>query len=273
MLRLYGKATATLRATPGRQGRRVELTDVSDVLVAGDLHGQIEHFRRVFQLADLADNPRRHLVLQEVIHGPHVYPDGSDRSHQLLDLVAATVVQFPGRVHFLPGNHEFAQLTNRPIAKANGELNQQYAAGVAWAYKDMADEVYRAMVEFIWASPLGLRTPNRVFICHTVPNGDAAWNPESLLADSLPSAAYEPGGDIYRLVWGRDLSVSRVKPFLQAIDADLLVTGHLPCEAGYQIPNEYQVVLDAQETPAGYCLFPADRPLSHADLVACAGTI
>ena len=29
------------------------------------------------------------LVLQEVIHGKFRYPDGGDKSHQLLDLVAA----------------------------------------------------------------------------------------------------------------------------------------------------------------------------------------
>ncbi|MBX7102671.1 MAG: metallophosphoesterase [Gemmataceae bacterium] len=273
MNRLYFKAAAVCRATPGRTGRLVQIADATDVLVAGDLHGQLQHFRRIFELAALGKHPRRHLVLQEVIHGPHAYPDGSDKSHQLLDLVAATIVQFPGRVHFLPGNHEFAQITNRPVAKANGDLNQLFRAGVDIAYGEHAELVYEGMTRLIEAAPLGVRTANRVFMSHSIPNGDAPWNAECLTAPVLPPESFAPGGDVYRLVWGRDLSSERVVRLLKQVDADLVVTGHIPCENGFQIPNEFQVVLDGQEAPAGYCLFPADRPITHAELVACAGTV
>ena len=59
------------------------------VLVAGDLHGHVENFRQLLIRADLANHPRRHFVLQEVLHGPFLYPGGGEKSHQLLDLVAA----------------------------------------------------------------------------------------------------------------------------------------------------------------------------------------
>jgi hypothetical protein len=57
------------------------------------------------------------------------------------------------------------------------------------------------------------------------------------------------------------------------IDADLLVTGHIPCDNGVWAPNDRQVVLDAMQSPGGYCLFPSDRPLTHAELLACCGTV
>ena len=50
-------------------------------------------------------------------------------------------------------------------------------------------------------------------------------------------------------------------------DADLLISGHIPCDLGYMVPNDHQVILDALGTPAGYCLFPTDRAITHQELV------
>jgi len=33
------------------------------------------------------------------------------------------------------------------------------------------------------------------------------------------------------------------------------------------VPNDRQLILDSLGTPAGYCLFPTNRPLSHAELL------
>ena len=117
LLPLLRRAAEAFRATPGRRGHVVQLGDAAEVCVAGDLHGNVANFARLLQVADLAARPRRHLVLQEVIHGKFRYPDGGDKSHQALDLLAALTCQFPGRVHFLPGNHELSQWTNRRIGK------------------------------------------------------------------------------------------------------------------------------------------------------------
>ena len=67
-------------------------------MVVGDLHGNLPAFKKVLLAAALDRHPGRHLVLQELIHGPLSYPgDGGDRSHQLLDVVAALKCQYPER--------------------------------------------------------------------------------------------------------------------------------------------------------------------------------
>src|SRR5437762_2779759 len=111
LLATLRRAAAAARAAPGRRGRVVAPADAADVLAVGDLHGHLGNFQAALKLADLGGHPRRHLVLQEVVHGPYRYPAGGDKSHQLLDLTAVLVAQYPGRVHFLPGNHELAQVT------------------------------------------------------------------------------------------------------------------------------------------------------------------
>ena len=57
------------------------------------------------------------------------------------------------------------------------------------------------------------------------------------------------------------------------MDADLLVSGHIACDDGFDVPNDRQIIIDCAECPAGYLLFPTDRPLTHAELVGCLRTI
>src|SRR5262249_27850426 len=116
-LRTLRRAVELFRSTAGRRGRVVDLQDAEDVLVGGDLHGNLENFRRLLLKAALDKHPRRHLVLQELVHGPFEYPTGGDKSHQLVDLVAALKCQFPERVHYLLSNHELSQLTGRLVMK------------------------------------------------------------------------------------------------------------------------------------------------------------
>jgi hypothetical protein len=268
------RACTAFRATPGRHGRVVSLENVDDVLVAGDLHGNLENFTTVFQRAELAAHPRRHLVLQEVVHGPNRYPAGGDKSHQLLDLLAALKCQFPRQVHFLLGNHELAQWTEKPISKGDVDYNDLFRRGVDNAYGSHAAEVYAAYLELFAVVPLALRTPNRVFLSHSLPSarrvGD--FDLAVLERDTHTPEDLSLGGSVYSLVWGRDTSAAAATAFLAKVDADLLITGHVPCDTGFEAPNDRQLILDSLGTPAASCLFPADRPLTHAELLGCVTT-
>ena len=74
------------------------------------------------------------------------------------------------------------------------------------------------------------------------------------------------------MTWGRDTDPQNVGDFLHKMDAGLLVSGHIASEKGFDVPNDRQVIVDCAESPAGYVLFPADRPLTHAELVGCVRT-
>src|SRR5262245_39179082 len=159
LLHTLHQAVQAFRNTPGRQGRFIQLADVDSVFVVGDLHGHVANFKRVLDLAELAKHPRRHLVLQELIHGSQRYPnDGGDQSHRLLDLLAALKCQYPNRVHMLLGNHELSQWTDHDISKNDDEhLNDLFQLGVRTAYGDKADEIYQAYCELFAALPVGIR--------------------------------------------------------------------------------------------------------------------
>jgi hypothetical protein len=266
------RAVQSFRDTPGRRGRLVTLQGAREVLIAGDLHGNVEHFRRLLQRADLANHPARHLVLQEVVHGPYFYHgEGGDKSHQLVDLMAALKCHFPKQTHFLLGNHELSQATGRRIAKGDVDLNDLFRAGVGTAYGPRADEVYAAYLELFAVVPLALRTVNRVFLSHSLPPAVllAGFELTVLERDTPTPEDLQPRGSVHALVWGRDTSADNAAAFLKKVDADLLITGHIPCEDGFEAPNDRQLILDSVGAPAAYCLFPTDRPLAHAELLKC----
>ncbi|WP_435005186.1 metallophosphoesterase [Tundrisphaera lichenicola] len=255
------RATELFRATPGRHGCLITLDDtVEDVLVVGDLHGNIPAFRQALLKADLARHPARHLVLQELIHGPRHYPDdGGDKSHQLVDVVSALKGQFPDRVHLILGNHELSELTNRPIAKGGVALNALFRQGIQTAYGAFAEEIYQAYRDLFAALPLAVRTPNRVFLCHSIPDPidleefDVSifeaeeWSPESMARH----------GAVYALTWGRNTDPQNVDRFADLVDADWFITGHQPCDEGFRQANHRQIIIDGTDPYPTCCLFPA----------------
>jgi hypothetical protein len=276
MLTHLRQAVALVRATPGRRGHTVALADCTEVLVAGDLHGHVPHFQAMLKVADLANNPTRHFILQEVIHGKYRYPGGGDKSHQLVDLFAALKCQFPKQVHYIPGNHELAQWTDRPVLKADENQNALFREGVDEVYgSTFGPQLYAAYLELFQALPVLIRSPNGVLICHSLPapRSLALFDPARLERDAYSDEDLQPGGSVHSLLWGRDASPDAAANFLRKMGCDLLISGHIACDEGFAVPNDRQVIVDCAESPAGYVLFPADRPLTHQELVACVKTI
>ncbi len=273
MLSILNKATMLFRATPGRRGGLVTLDDsVEDVMVVGDLHGNIPAFRQVLLSAALANHPKRHLVLQELIHGHRHYPDDQgDKSHQLVDIVCALKCQFPDRVHLILGNHELSELTGRPIAKAGVALNALFRTGITTAYGSSADAIYEAYQKLFASLPLAVRTPNRVFLCHTIPDPIDLedFDTSIFAAESWSHQAMARHGAVYAITWGRNTQPENIDRFAQLVDADWFITGHQPCEEGFRQANHRQVIIDGTEPYPAYCLFPAQGDTSVESLLGC----
>jgi hypothetical protein len=271
LLRTLYKAADVIRRTPGRKGRFVQLQNADEVVVAGDLHGNLGNFQAVYNAAALDKNPRRHLVLQEVIHGKQTYPGGGDKSHQLLDLFSALKCQYPDRVHMLLGNHEMAQWANRMVLKEDRDLNVLFLDGVCEAYgPTKGPEIYEMYMRLFGILPFALRTTNRVFISHSLPRQKAlaTFQLRHLETDAFPPEELTVGGTVYELLWGRDTRTETCNEFLKKVDCDWLVSGHISCDTGFIMPNPRQLILDCCDYPAAYALLPANRPLTAADFKA-----
>jgi len=272
LLTTIRRAVELLRATPGRAGGVITLARAAEVMVVGDLHGNLRAFRKALVAADLDRATGRHLVLQELIHGPLMYPDDKgDRSHQLLDVFAALKCQYPGRVHLILGNHELSELTGRTIGKEGEALNDRFRLGIQTAYGASADLIYESYKLLFAALPLAVRTSNRVYVCHTIPDGEDLDSLDLglLAADEWPPDATKRGGTIYALTWGRDTSPETADRFAAMVNADFFVTGHQPCDEGFRQANHRQIIIDGTDPYPCYCLFPANQPVSVESLLSC----
>ena len=162
------RATELMRATPGRSGGIVTLETAAEVMVVGTCTAISRHSRRCWRSRPSSVNPGRHLILQELIHGPLMYPDDKgDRSHQLLDVFTALKCQYPERVHLILGNHELSELTGRSIGKDGEGLNAKFRRGVETAYGESAGEIlesYKTL--FAVAPPGGADAQSRLRLPH-----------------------------------------------------------------------------------------------------------
>lgn len=271
------RATELFRTTPGRRGMVVELEGAAeDVLVAGDLHGNLAHLQALLDHARLDVHPSRHLVLQELVHGQDRYPDGGCKSHQLVDILAALKCQYPDRVHLIPGNHELAELSGRAIIKAGRRQNELFFQGIGTTYGPRQQDVYAAYLEMFRALPLAVRTGNQVFVSHSIPDRSAlegGFDPAIFQAESLDELSLGRNSPLYKLLWGRDVSEPTARRFAELVESRILITGHVVCPEGFSTPNPIQLVLDCSRYPACYCLFPNREAIEMAALIDQVGQL
>ncbi|MFV2066926.1 MAG: metallophosphoesterase [Pirellulales bacterium] len=267
----YGRATEANLRTPTRQGNVIVLTadDADEVMITGDLHGHRPNFNAIRRTADLDQNPRRHLIMQEVCHGGPSYPtNGGCMSHAMLEDVAKLKATHPDRLHFVLSNHELAELTDYPILKSQKMLNLFFRYGLQEMYGPATEKVRQAYLAFLRSSPLAVRLPGGVLFTHSLPEQlDQRPFDQSVFDRELEVADLREGGAVFDLLWGRDYRQENADGFAQLMGARTLIHGHDPCPDGYKVPNTTQIILDCCGRPAAYVIVPIDESVTHDAIV------
>lgn len=240
-----------------------------DVMITADLHGHRRNFNQIKKIADLDNNPRRHLVLQEVCHGGPTYPsNGGCMSHGMLEDVAKLKAKYEDRIHFILSNHELAELTEYPILKVGKMLNLMFRLGISEMYGPASEKIREAYMDFIRSCPLGLRMPGDIFVCHSAPEKVEANGFDTTVFDrELAPEDLKEGSDVFQMVWGRDYRPENAEAFANLVGAKTLIHGHTPCEKGYNAPNDTQIILDCCSRPASYVIIPTSEELGHDEIV------
>jgi len=266
------RAAEANRACAARRGNVVCLTpeNAADVMIVADLHGNRLNYEKLLAVADLANQPRRHLIMQEVCHGGPEYPGdgGGCMSHLLLEDCIRLKTDYPERFHFLLSNHELAELGDFPICKARRMLNVQFRCGINEMYGAAGEQIRDAYLEFLGTCPLAVRLTAGIFISHSCPDRcDREPFDTSIFERPLLAADYKTGSPAFKLVWGRDFRAANADAFARQVGAEVLIHGHEPCEAGFSAPNKRQVILDGCCSQATYLILPVGPKLSQADVI------
>ncbi|MHB1156523.1 MAG: metallophosphoesterase [Phycisphaerales bacterium] len=270
---LFDRAAQAALDDPKRKGSSVFLPQLPGqlpgaLLITGDLHDHRINLRKIINLADLSHNPARHLVMQELIHGPRLV-NGMDLSYRTSAQVAELQLQYPGRVHVLLGNHELSQIGGVDIAKHGVSVVDAFHAGLDYVFGDDADRVHEAYTRWVKTNLLAVRCANGLFCSHSLPAGFKAKLFDPAVLERLPTDVdYSmPNGSAHLLVWGRNIDAQWAKDLAKMWDVEQFVLGHQPAEMGYEEHGENMLIL-ASDHDHGVAL-PIDlsRHYTRAELL------
>jgi len=230
-----------------RKGNVVYLGEDAQVVVAGDIHGNRKGLAKIIKFAGLGESPKRHLVLQEIIHCPADPATGHDRSVEPLLRAARLKLSRPQQTLFLLGNHDIAQITGNEIITDGESFCKSFRDGVEFSFGDDADQVYEAIEEFFMSLPLAIRCANGVFISHSLPSPDRTELAGIDILDR-PFAVedFKRGQPVYEWVWGRRQTEQQLEELAGKLSIDFFVLGHQHTDEGFRLlgPRGIVVVSD-----------------------------
>ena len=248
VIEALGVAAEENQVSPLRQHQVVQLPEDGEVYIAGDLHDHRRNFEKFVRVADLGSNPQRHVVLQELIHGDHFDANGAEESWKMLVKAAELKADFPNQVHFLLANHDLAQVHGEGIMKGGQSVCEAFTAGVKRDFGDRAPLVNASIADFLLSFPLGVRTHNGLFFCHSLPaDSEIEGFDYEVFNRALTGADYRRRvGPVYQLIWGRKASALGAEKFAEKVNANLLVTGHQPQEVGYLVNGDHHLIIASE---------------------------
>jgi len=242
-----------------RQGNIIHLTGPGQVIMTGDLHGNEQNFNKLVRVARLADNPNRHLILHELLHGNSPIPDQC-HSYLLVGQVARLKEQFPDQVHCLMGNHAMAQVTRGEIIKNGQPMVAALNAGLYAAYGQNAQHVMQALDKFIMSLPLAARTDNRVWLSHSLPSlRNLVQFDYDIFEKKITLDILENNRSLRALIWDRVHSGKCLTELQAMWNIDMFIIGHQPQSQGFGHPHKNLIILACDHSKGYYLPFELDK--------------
>ena len=259
---LLNKAAEASNADTFRRGNLVHLPAEGSLIVTGDIHGHRRNFERIVAFADLAKNPDRHIVLQEIIHGGPEDPQGGCLSYKLLFDVARYKLDFPHRVHTVMGNHDTAFISDSGVMKNGKEMNRPMYLAMEREFQQAGSNIIQAIKRFLLSQPLAVRCDNRIWVSHSLPGNSFVdkFDPQ-ILNKPLQTSDIARPGSAYLLTWGRRHSQALLDKMAGLFDVDVFILGHQPQQQGWSRAGRNLIIIASDHNHG--CLLSLDLAKSY----------
>ena len=259
---LLNKGIEANNADKYRRDNLIYLPAEGSVIVTGDLHGHRRNFERIVAFADLANNPDRHIVLQEIIHGGPEDSLGGCLSYRLLYDVVRYKLEFPHRVHIIMGNHDTAFINNSEVMKDGREMNRAMRLAMDREFGPDGAEVELATRQFLFSQPLAVKTESRIWVSHSLPSDRLIekFDPQIFSRQLKVNDVVRPGS-AYLLTWGRKHSQVLLDKLAGQFDIDVFILGHQPQEKGWNQAGENLIIIASNHNHG--CMIPIDLAQSY----------
>ncbi len=260
MIELCRQAAAINLRSPIRKGNVLHLPESGRVVFAGDIHGHRRNFERIVVFADLAARPDTHLILHEILHGGPEDDLGGCLSFQLYQDVLRLQVQFPGQVHLILGNHDTAVINDTDVMKSGKEMNQAMKAAMRRYYAEEFDATLQALREYLITQPLAVRTPNRIWMSHSLPEDRFLDKFDiKILERTLTPEDCRRANSGYLMTWGRHHSDATLERIARMFDADYFLLGHQPQPSGWHRGGRNMLILASDHNHGCLISFELDK--------------
>lgn len=240
-----------------RVGNTIALPRQADLIATGDIHGHSRNLERIITYSDLANNPDRHVMLHEIIHGGDKDALGGCLSYMMLFEAIKYKLDFPDQVHLIMGNHDTTFINNSSVMKNGREMNVAFRQALDRHYGGDSKEIKLAMRQFLFAQPLAIKCPNGIWLSHSLPADNFAPDFDyGIFKRSLKINDVVKPGAAYVLTWGRRMSQRSLDAFAEKVGVKIFVLGHQPQSQGYCKANRNLIILASDHNHG--CLLPID---------------
>lgn len=259
-IQLYLKGAQANQSDPCRCGNLIVLPDKGRVIVAGDLHGHRRHFEKIVDYADLENHPETHVIFQEIIHGGPEDDYGGCLSYRLLQDAIRYKLLYPRQVHILLGNHDTAVINQGTVMKNGRELNLAMQDAMKREYQEYFGQVHQAMVHYLLSQPLAVKTPNQIWISHSLP-ADPYVDSFDVSIFERPYTAEDTRrpNAVYLLTWGRHHSPEALERLARRLEVELFVLGHQPQDEGWGLAGDNTLILASEHSHGCLLTFELER--------------
>jgi hypothetical protein len=244
---LLNSGTEANKSDIYRHGNVVRLPASGSLVITGDLHGHRRNLERIINYSRLDENPDRHVILQEIIHGGEKDGHGGCLSFETLFEAARYKVEYPDQVHIIMGNHDTAFMTASEIIKEGREMNYHMLAAMKRRYGDAIEKVDLAIRRFLFSEPLAVKCENGIWISHSLPdNRSVDAFTTDVLERELRMDDIKRGSNGYSLLWGRVQSQATVNKMVEMLGASVIVTGHQPQDMGWKLAHRNMLIVSSE---------------------------
>lgn len=244
------------------RGNLVSLPAQGSLIATGDLHGHRRNFERIISYADLTNNPDRHILLQEIIHGGPQDSRQGCLSYKLLFDAARLKLDFPDRVHIIMGNHDTAFITDSSVMKDGQEMNLSMRLALEREYGANSAGISLAIKQFLLSLPLAVRCQNRIWLSHSLPNDRHGELFDRQIMDrKLQEQDCKRPGSAYLFTWGRKHSQPLLNKMAELLDADIFILGHQTQKQGWAKAGDNLLIIASEHNHG--CLLPIDLAKSY----------
>jgi hypothetical protein len=247
IIELLNSGTEANKSDMYRHGNVVNLSAPGSLVITGDLHGHRRNLERIVNYSNLAENPDRHVILQEIIHGGEKDGHGGCLSFETLFEAVRYKVEYPDQVHIIMGNHDTAFMTASEIMKDGREMNYQMLAAMKRRYGDDIEKVDLAIRRFLFSEPLAVKCDNGVWVSHSLPdNRSVDAFTTDVFERELRMDDIKRGSNGYSLLWGRGQSQATVNKMAVMLGVSVIVTGHQPQDTGWKLFQPNMLILSSE---------------------------